>query len=251
MNNRSIAVQSLIHELYVRAGDVRVGDLGCAGVDTDRWLEANRVQLFPGKINRWVLARTLRDRPGPEDLQNTLIAVFNKWFSGSPIDPAISLPLDPKDKRAGVTDGIRIVSVNPERPVLQDTIQTRERLPMSPPPTLNAKSEVIFLTVEFNYRGLNKELAWPVCTAPGIFGVQLKSTTNCPLDADWMLTDVASPLQEAPPKKDVVDIITDETGNVLKPVVKAVETTLYVTFAMAAVGLLMYAAIARSQAMSR
>jgi len=196
-----------------------------------------------------VLARTLRDRPGPEDLQNTLVAVFNKWFSGSPIDPAISLPLDPKDKRAGVTDGIRIISASPDRPVLQGTIQTRERLTL--PPTLNSKGGVIFLTVEFNYRGLNKDLAWPVRTAPGIFGGQLTSTTNCPFDADWMLSDVAGPLQEAPPKRDVVDIITDETGNVLKPVINAVETTLYLVLGIGIVGLLGYAAIARSQAMSR
>ena len=34
------------------------GDLGCPGVDVDEWRKQNRVPLFPGKVNRWVLVRT-------------------------------------------------------------------------------------------------------------------------------------------------------------------------------------------------
>jgi hypothetical protein len=49
-----------------------IGDLGCPGVDVDEWRKRNRVPLFPGKVNRWVLVRTTRDNPTPEDLKNTL-----------------------------------------------------------------------------------------------------------------------------------------------------------------------------------
>ncbi len=44
-----------------------VGDVGCQGVDVDDWRKRNRVPLFPGKVNRWVLIRTTRDDPTPDD----------------------------------------------------------------------------------------------------------------------------------------------------------------------------------------
>lgn len=204
---------------YAAQGGTVVGDLGCADVDTEKWMETNRVKLFPGKVNRWVLVRTLRDKPDPQDLQNTLVAVFNKWFGTDPLDPAFSLGLPEKDKRAGSTDGFKIINAGPVQPTLSKTIQRRETLPMGPTPTINGKGGVIFLTVTFNYRGLNKDRPWPVRTAPGIIGVQLESRANCPVDADWILSDVGEPEADAPPKRDLPDIIHEE---VIKPTVNAV-----------------------------
>lgn len=215
--NRAAIVQGIHRELAKR--EVAVGDLGCTDVDTERWMAENRVKLFPGKVNRWVLARTLRDKPDPKDLQNTLVAVFNKWFGTDPLDPAFSLGLPEKDKRAGSTDGFKIVFAGPTRPVLSKTIQTREHIPMGPVPTVNGKGGVIFLTVTFNYRGLNLDRPWPVRTAPGVIGVQLESSANCPIDADWMLTDVGEPEADAPPRRDLPDAIHEE---IIKPAVTAV-----------------------------
>lgn len=205
----------------VRSMNPKVGDLGCDGVDVEKWLNENRVKMFPGKVNRWVLARTLRDRPDTTDLQGTLVAVFNKWFGEDPLDPLFSSTLPPEDKRAGSTDGFKIIAAGPKRPSLSNTIQTREELPMLPIPTINPKGGVIFLSVEFNYRGLNRDRAWPVRTGGFVFTA---SQANCPVEADWMLTDVGSPDQDAPPKRDVPTIISED---VIKPVAKAAGSVLW------------------------
>ena len=69
---------------------IRVGDLGCPDIDVDNWRLDNRVPLFRSKVNRWILVRTLRDDPSPDDLKNTLAATFMKWFSGTTLDPALT-----------------------------------------------------------------------------------------------------------------------------------------------------------------
>ena len=91
---------------------ITFGDLGCPGVDVDKWRDANRAPLFPGKINRWLLVRTTRDDPTPDDLKNTLAATFARWFSGTPFDPA--LPFD-GTTRSATADLVRLERASTER----------------------------------------------------------------------------------------------------------------------------------------
>lgn len=195
------------------------GDLGCFGIDTDEWREKNRVELFRGKVNRWILARTMRDNPSPSDVEGTLVAVFTKWFDGSPLDPAFSKLL-PEGNVAGVTDGIRIIKAAREPMTFSDPKQRRETL--THVPTVNGANGVLFLEVEFNYRGLPDTLPWPVRTAPGVLG-SLASRVNCPVDADWMLVETAEPVKEAPPKPDTLEALTKAAGDVIaRPIEKTV-----------------------------
>lgn len=193
----------------------RVAGFGCP-IDPDVWEKQNRVPLFPGMVNHWILARTLRDRPDPVDLQNTLVAVMNKWFGESPIDPAISLPFDPSLSRAGSSDAIIIKSAGASQPVLANAIKRREQL--TDVPTVNGEGGVIFLEISFNYRGFNKDAPWPVHTAPGMFG-GLKTRTRCPFDADWMLVEVAKTEEVAQPKKEIL------VGDLIKAGAKKVADT--------------------------
>jgi hypothetical protein len=180
------------------------GDLGCPDIDTDEWREQNRVKLFGGKVNRWILARTLRDNPSPSDLEGTLVAVMTKWFDGSPLDPAFSKLL-PDGNVAGVTDGIRIVRTS--KTPIGFSVPAERRESLTSIPTVNPEGGVVLLEVEFNYRGLPDSLPWPVRTAPGMLG-SLTSTVNCPVNADWMLVETAEPVKEAPPKPDLLNALT-------------------------------------------
>ena len=85
----------------------RIGDLGCPGVDLGEWKRNNQIPLYPGKMNTWVLVRTLRDSPDSEALMGSVWAVFNQWFEGDPFDPIFTdLLSDEMGDHIGPTDHI-------------------------------------------------------------------------------------------------------------------------------------------------
>ena len=88
------------------------GDLGCPNLDVDKWRAENRVPLFPGKVNRWILVRTLRDNPTPDDLKSTLAATFMKWFEGTTLDPALVFH---DTTRSATADLIKLERVSKDR----------------------------------------------------------------------------------------------------------------------------------------
>ncbi|MFZ5892527.1 MAG: hypothetical protein ACOY0T_15815 [Myxococcota bacterium] len=167
-----------------------IGDLGCLGVDVDEWRRLNRVPLYPGKMNRWILARTLRDDPTPDDVKSTLAAVFMKWFEGTLLDPALTYH---DTTRSGTADLVKLERVSRERLMFPNTVRRREELP-GVMPMLRA-GPFVWLEVSFAYRGQQTDMPWPVRTGAM---VQLESSAQCPLDADWILDSVATPTENAP-----------------------------------------------------
>ena len=188
-----------------------IGEAGCLGVDLDAWRQQNRVPLFPGKMNHWVLLRTLRDNPTDTDLRNTLYAVMNKWFKGAPIDPVLDTH---EGGRAGSTDNIRVIKTSATPILLPNPAARRENLP-GPMPTLNTTGGYVYLAVEFAYRGLPRDLPWPVRTAPGLSGIQLTSSAECIHNADWMLSEAGEPGPDAPPERSPGDVIAEKMTDIL------------------------------------
>jgi len=169
-----------------------IGDLGCLGIDVDDWRKRNRVPLFPGKVNRWALVRTTRDNPTPDDLKRTLAAVFVKWFEGTVLDPALVFK---GSTRSATADLITLERVSKDRLAFDKTARRREELP-GITPTL-APGEVVWLQVSFAYRGQQTDMPWPVRTGAA---VQLTSSAQCPVGADWMLDSAQAPTEAAPPE---------------------------------------------------
>lgn len=198
---------------------MRVGVLGCPDVDVESWKRTNRAPLYAGKINRWLLIRTMRDRPTENDVRETLYAVFNKWFAGSPIDPALDLPGE--GGRAGPVDHITLVRASSSPISLTSVSRRREDLPEAPPPTVNAEGGLLYLEVHFACRALAVSLPWPVRTAPSWVGAQLRSSAECPVNADWMLSEVGKPLENAPPERPLIDVLAGKTGEVLSSAASA------------------------------
>ena len=176
---------------------IAVGDLGCPGVDVEKWRAENRAPLFPGKVNRWLLVRTTRDNPTPDDLKNTLAATFVRWFSGTPLDPAV--PFD-GTTRSGAADLIRLERVSKERLNLVHPARRFEELPGQLPSV--APGDVVWLEVTFAYRGQLLSMPWPVRTGAEI---QLTSQADCPVGADWMLAAAAFPDTGAPDEMSTAD----------------------------------------------
>ncbi|HWA70698.1 MAG TPA: hypothetical protein VG937_00115 [Polyangiaceae bacterium] len=171
---------------------IRVGDLGCPDIDVDNWRLENRVPLFRSKVNRWILVRTLRDDPSPDDLKNTLAATFMKWFSGTTLDPALTFH---GTTRSATADLIKLERVSKERLSFAQTARRREDLPGVTPRLRTG--EYVWLEVSFAYRGEQADMPWPVRTGAV---VQLQSSAQCPVDADWILDSVAQPTEDAPPE---------------------------------------------------
>jgi hypothetical protein len=209
-----------------------IGDLGCAGVDVDEWRKQNRVPLFPNKVNRWVLVRTLRDDPTPDDLKNTLAATFSKWFAGMPFDAALP---SKGTTRSATADLIKLEHVSKERLSFPQNARRREELPGILPRVRSG--EVVWLEVSFAYRGQLVDMPWPVRAGAA---VQLQSSANCPVDADWMLDAAAVPTVDAPPEKSssekAGETITDTAQNVGAGIAKVV----WIPLALIGVGLVLY-----------
>jgi len=220
-----------------------IGDLGCTDVDVEDWEKQNRVPLFPGKVNRWVLVRSLRDNPTPDDLKQTLAATFVKWFRGTPFDPV--LPTDGTTRSANA-DLIKLERVSKERLSFPQTARRREELP-GVIPTIRP-GEVVWLEVSFAYRGQLEDMAWPVRTgAP----VQLESSARCPVGADWMLDSAAIPSVDAPPEKSSSDKAGEALGGAAQSVGHRVADVIWLPLAVAGAGLLIYLLSMRAVANAR
>ena len=176
---------------------ISVGDLGCPGIDVEKWRAENRAPLFPGKVNRWVLVRTTRDDPTTDDLKNTLAATFEHWFSGTPLDPA--LPFD-GTTRSGAADLIRLERASTDRLSLPQPVRRREELPGQIP--VLGPGGVVWLEVSFAYRGQVLSMPWPVRTGAS---AQLTSSADCPVGADWILDSVGFPALSAPDEMSTAD----------------------------------------------
>lgn len=209
-----------------------VGDLGCSDVDVDAWEQENRAPLFPNKVNRWVLVRTLRDNPTPDDLKTTLAATFSKWFNGTPFDAA--LPSD-NTTRSANADLIKLERVSKERLSFPQSARRREQLP-GILPTLKP-GEIVWLEVSFAYRGQLVDMPWPVRTGAA---VQLKSSARCPVEADWMLDSAAVPTVDAPPEKSSTDKAGDALGGAAQKVGSGILDAVWLPLALVGAGLLIY-----------
>ena len=187
-----------------------VGDLGCQGVDVEEWRKRNRVPLFPGKVNRWVLIRTTRDDPTPDDLKNTLAAVFSKWFEGTVLDPALVFK---GTTRSATADLIKLEKVSKDRLSVANPARRREDLPGVSPTV--APGNFVWLEVTFAYRGQQTDMPWPVRTGAAM---QLTSSAQCPIGADWVLDSAQTPTENAPPEQSsgdkATEVVSDTAGTV-------------------------------------
>ncbi len=176
--------------------------MSCPGVDVAAWHNKNQAPLYPGKMNRWIVLRTLRDEPDPDFLKSSLAAVFVKWFDGSWFDPLLTFD---GTTRSGAADLIKLVNASQDRLLLSPATATREKLPYGTLPTI-APGPVIFLEVEFAYRGFAKTMPWPTYKREGI--VQTQETSGCPVGADWVLDRVGAPIADAPKEKTTTEKLT-------------------------------------------
>lgn len=209
--------------------------MSCA-VDPALWGKANRVRLFPEKVNQWVLGRTLVDSPTRQSVEDTTMAVLRRWFGDSGIGFLTGEASD-------AVDAIQIVDVAYERPIPRASDERRETL--DPVPTLApSPGGYLYVTVRFNYRGLERDMPWPVWTAPRPFEPSFTlAARRCPFGADWMLEQATTPrpgepLEPVPEEKTIWEKLSRYTPSLAAPI-----ATADVIVRVLGVGIAVYAAI--------
>lgn len=158
--------------------------------DPGAWGARNRVELYPGKWQTWVLARaTDRDKPTDLELRKMARAVFAKWFSDAPL-------LD-VGNRSGSADLIEVGQPSTTPPTLAKTFQSVAKLP-GPTPLLKGGT-VLYVPVRFVWRAQSEtSRPWPTLR------VNWGTAGPCTVDLDWMLYSVGSDtpeLKSAEPEK--------------------------------------------------
>lgn len=157
--------------------------------DAAAWGAANRVVLYPNKVQTWVLARAVdRDLPGDLELRKMARAVMAKWFSDAPTT-------DISD-RSGQAAEIEVGAVSVSPIPLATTLQSWSKLP-GPAPLLKA-GKVMYVPVRFVWRSQSEtSRPWPTWRVNWGFG------GPCPVEADWMLYSAGTDeraLPNAPPE---------------------------------------------------
>jgi hypothetical protein len=169
----------------------------CPGSDTDAWSLENRVPLFPGKRNVWIFAR-VDDSKSSETITDELYTGFGFWFDEALTRDAVAW----SDGRVkfGDADNIKVLSITPTLPPAGPFAKRREDLKTIP--TI-AASKVLYVALSFDYRGMLKEIPWP------IYSERWYGKGRCPNDSDWVLLGAEVPKVDAEPERDAGDVITD------------------------------------------
>lgn len=174
--------------------------------DPSEWGARNRVQLYPGRVQTWVLARAVdRDKPGDEELRKMARAVMGRWFSDSSIT---DMP-----GRSGHADELTIGRPSEEPPPLPVVLQHWTKLP-GPVPLLKP-GRILYVPVQFVWRSQSETWRpWPTYRVNWGFG------GPCPVEADWMLLEVGGPsaqLPEAGPEQSIPERVSEVVGDALSP----------------------------------
>jgi hypothetical protein len=151
-----------------------------SSLEPSSWGARNRVRLYPGKVQTWVLARAIdRDLPNNSELRNMARAVLARWFSPTPVLDVTS--------RSGAATDIKVGDPSPTPPELPTVLQHWTDLP-GPLPLLKP-GKVLYVPVSFAWRSESEtERPWPTWRVSAL-GF---SAGPCPVAADWMLLEVGS-----------------------------------------------------------
>lgn len=188
----------------------RVPLLDCQALDIEAWRKANRVPVFPGKINRWLLARDGEDNASEGEIRADLLDTIVHWESVG------QWGLDSKwfywdfgnAARIGNFDLIEVKRVSSDRFSIAPNAARREQLPLGPLPMVGG-NRPLYVEMSFAYRGSMPDLPWPTALIPPPSGGIFPAYYFCPIGAHWILLAAGQPLQDAPTERSTIDYMSD------------------------------------------
>lgn len=196
---------------------ISIGQIFCP-TDTDEFLARCQIPLFQNQWNRWLLWRTLDDDPERETLRIYGMNAMHFWFFGSAAIPGIT---------SGNVRNLQILVTPEELEVeLRGQIATSRATQFGCTPQLK-KGPFAPVVAKFIYTGSQLTMNWPVrkvsyIPGPGLLPIPI--ITQCPVDADWILDTVYSPIpgELIPPVSTISDVLPDfDAESVLKEIEKS------------------------------
>lgn len=182
------------YELSGQARAPHVGDMfslgghgfgGCPGVDVETWQAKNRIKVYPGQWNVWVLYRTLGDNASFDDIVKSGFSVMDQFFPSNEkygtVDHVTVIPLWNYDKPPPEA-ATNLYDEAVEQKAVAHLTRAERREDLESPPMLKSGAWAKLL-VKFVYRGSAKTMPWPAHT-------DQMYEPWCPTDADW-IADVA------------------------------------------------------------
>ena len=161
----------------------------CAIESLDGWRRANRIPLYPRKLNRWILVRAPIGSPSLESLASEASEVMLGWF-GDPWGDnelprgRISLPV------------IDYVGADrPDTSAYPPLTAWRSDLP-NPPILAMPGSEPFYVVVSFGYYGSGTSAPWPVSALmheTPLFSLPYAFQWECPYGPMWTVQGVFEP----------------------------------------------------------
>lgn len=155
-------------------------------MDCEQFRKENPLPVFPGKVNRWLLARSDEGDDGRnenlvrEDLKTR---VFSTGWIGGGIDKYQNL-------------SIKVVTQNGQPAIAPPIAKRRDQLTALP--ILSGKKPW-YVSVEFSYYGEASTIGW----------VAIGKTFSCDItQLDWTVLAVGAPLVDAPPEETILGDIS-------------------------------------------
>lgn len=143
---------------------------GAFSDDATAFQVANRCPLFRGRLNRWILRRTLVGRPTDADMLGDVAVVLGQWFSPSHVWGVGEL-----------VGNVRGLARRRTLDVVGEVAATSDFLKPVPCVLGDAFAS---LAVEFFYFGRAVDMPWPVLDCEGHWS---------PLDCVWFVDVVGLP----------------------------------------------------------
>lgn len=159
-------------------------------MDCSEFRRQNTAPVFPGKVNRWVVAAA--DVPGANE---TLIrdAVESEILNGIP------------------HDGLVIKKATQAGQILIGAPIVKRREDLTALPILTGGPKPWSISLEFNYRGSAETIAWPIVPAP---------FSSCDTNQlNWTLMMVGKPLVDAP-KEPTLGEVLENAGERIEQVTR-------------------------------
>lgn len=164
-HSRALEVASAIVK-----GSPRRESSGPCDDTANAFAHANRCPLFPGRLNRWVLRRTLRGRPTDAEILQGAGDVLARWFS-----PALGW---------GAEVLIAHVRAVARRKALELSGELAAAAQACSPAPLMLGDSFASVAVDFLYFGRAPNMPWPVLDQAGEW---------LPLDCVWALELAGAP----------------------------------------------------------
>ncbi len=152
-----------------------VGDLGCPGVDVSQWKKENTVELYPGHTNSWLVGIVVDKTSNVDQVLGKVKIMLDEAAGGSGV-------LYPTFGIAKNIDSVKIVKSGLKQFKLSDQKQVWTKLKSPPNLAVGDGEQVLYVQVDFAYRGTVSQVPWPVLDP---FSIVLGR--KCPLSAKVML----------------------------------------------------------------